>query len=280
MKSAVVLDIDNTLTPPRRPLESEMARALGGLTVPFFIGAGSDLRLAREQLVEPLHGFGFRGAFDAFLCNGSTRYRCDLGERLAVTLIRQFDFRDHLGNERFAAVLDAVHAMLDADEFRLPDGMRVIGDRIVDRVSMVNVAPIGRPREQLTEEMHASRRAFREWDERTGFRRRFLSELRRRLGGIVPNGLHVSLGGETSFDVVVKGRDKSYPVSTLLEEGFERVWYVGDALFEGGNDEAVLRFVEEWPRGRPCPVEAIAVESWRETIPALRALGILAEAGS
>lgn len=274
-KCAVVLDIDNTLTPPRRPLESGMASALRRLTVPFFIGAGGDLRLAREQLIEPLYGFGFRGAFDAFLCNGSTRYRCELGDEISVTQIRQFDIRKHLGNERFAALLRVIQEMLDSDDFCLPGTMRVIGERIVDRVSMINVAPIGRPREHLTEEMHANRRAFREWDESTGFRWRFLSQLRRQLADAVSEGLHISLGGETSFDVVVKGKDKSYPVSSLLAEGFERVWYVGDALFQGGNDEAVLTFIDEWQHTDPCPVEAIRVESWRDTIRVLGALGVL-----
>jgi len=44
-RSAVVFDVDNTLTPPRRPLEPEMAAALQHLSVPFFVCAGSDLRL-------------------------------------------------------------------------------------------------------------------------------------------------------------------------------------------------------------------------------------------
>ena len=40
MKKALVFDIDNTLTPPRRPLNKEMAESLKGLEVPFFLVAG------------------------------------------------------------------------------------------------------------------------------------------------------------------------------------------------------------------------------------------------
>jgi hypothetical protein len=274
-KCTVVLDIDNTLTPPRRPLEADMARALRGIKIPFFLSAGGDLRLAYEQFIEPLHGFGFRGAFDAFLCNGSTRYQCELFEQPSVKLIRDFEIRDYLGEERFKRFLRVVETALNMDEFRLSAPIRVIGERIVDRVSMINVAPIGRPRERLTDEMHANRQAFKQYDERTGFRMRFLAHLRRELADFSAVGMHISLGGETSFDVVINGNDKSFPLRSLLQEGYERIWYVGDALFEGGNDEAVLKFIEQWPGTHACPVEAIPVSTWHDTVGVLNDLGIL-----
>ena len=43
MKKALVFDIDNTLTPPRRAIEKEMADILKKLEIPFFLVAGSDL---------------------------------------------------------------------------------------------------------------------------------------------------------------------------------------------------------------------------------------------
>lgn len=274
-KRAVVFDIDNTLTPPRRPLEYDMARALLDLQVPFFLSAGGDLRLAYEQFIEPLHGFGFRGTFDAFLCNGPTRYQCELLEQTSVKLLRHFSMQEYLGEERFGEFLRVIAVALDMDEFRLPPPMRVIGDRIVDRVSMINVAPIGRPGERLTEEMYANRNAFKEYDEHTGYRRRFLAHLRRELADFCAIGMHISLGGETSFDIVIQGNDKSFPLRSLLQEGYERIWYVGDALFEGGNDEAVLKFIEQWPDRHACPVEAISVNTWRDTVGVLDGLGVL-----
>src|SRR6185503_2104442 len=119
-RRAVVFDIDNTLTPPRRPLEAEMANALINIEVPFFLSAGGDLRLASEQFIEPLHAFGFRGSFDAFLCNGPTRYHCDIFEQTSVKLLRHFEMRDHLGEERFIRFLRVIETALDMHEFRLP----------------------------------------------------------------------------------------------------------------------------------------------------------------
>jgi hypothetical protein len=275
LKRAVVLDIDNTLTPPRRPLQEDMANALKRLKVPFFLGAGGDLRLVAEQFIEPLHEFGYRGSFDAFLCNGPTRYRCDLSDQVAIRLLRNFEMRRYLGPERFDLMMKIVQATLDLPEFHLPPPMRVIGDRIIDRGSMVNVAPIGRPREKLDDEAHKNRDAFRDYDARTGYRRRFMAHLTRELAEFAPAGLFISLGGETSFDLVIEGNDKSYPLQTLLDEGFDRVWYIGDALFEGGNDEAVLKYIERWPGRKPCPVGAELVQSWRDTIGVLKKLDML-----
>lgn len=274
-KRAVVLDIDNTLTPPRRPLQEEMANALKRLKVPFFLGAGGDLRLVSEQFIEPLHELGYRGSFDAFLCNGPTRYRCDLFDNVSVALLRHFEMKEHLGAEGFEKMMKIVRETLDREEFRLPPPMKVIGDLIIDRGSMVNVAPIGRPRQRLDDEAHRNRDAFREYDARTGYRRRFLAHLTRELAGFASSGLFISLGGETSFDLVIEGNDKSFPLKTLLEEGFDRVWYIGDALFEGGNDEAVLKYIERWNGGGPCPVGAMPVESWRDTIGALKKLDMI-----
>jgi hypothetical protein len=78
------------------------------------------------------------------------------------------------------------------------------------------------------------------------------------------NDLQLTLGGQTSFDIVVRGRDKSFAVRSLLNEGMTRVTYVGDALFPGGNDAAVQDFVSAWPGGN-CPVDVIQVNDHHET---------------
>ena len=275
VKQALVVDVDNTLTPPRRPLEREMASALKRLKVPFFLGAGGDLRLIREQFIEPLYDFGYRGSFDAFLCNGATRYHFDLRDEVSIRRVRHFELRTYLGAERFEKLLHIVEGVLDREEFRLPPPLRIIGERIVDRESMINVAPIGRPRERLGDEAHRNRDLFKEYDHATQFRKRFLNHLRQELAGFAADGIYISLGGETSFDVVIRGNDKSFPLRTLIDEGFKRIWYVGDALFEGGNDEAVLHYIQQWTGEDACPVEAVKVQTWRETMGVLQGLGII-----
>jgi hypothetical protein len=273
---AAVFDVDNTLTPPRRPLREDMAAALGRLQVPFVLAAGSNLDIVHDQFFAPLHGFGYRGSFDAFLCNGATHYRCECSEKLQIRVIDDFDIKEYLGPERMRAVLDVLERSLVRPEFQLPANLSVIGERIIDRKSMINLAPIGRPRGgTLADAAQRNRDAFVEFDARSGYRGRYLSHLRAELAAIAAEkNLVVTYGGQTSFDLVIRGRDKTNPIRTLLQAGVAEVFYFGDALFEGGNDAAVLDMIEEW-QGGPCPVKAVQVNSCEETLTRMRELGLL-----
>lgn len=265
MTSALVFDIDNTLTAPREALESEMARRLVELPIPFALAAGSDRDLLMGQFFEPLHAFGYRGQFDAFVCNGAIRYRCTYTDSLSVVAVDEFSLQTHLGADyqKFWALLERLVA---SKAFALSEGLSPFGDRLVDREAMVNFAPIGRPLGALTPEARANRDAFVQFDEASGYRRRLLPVLRAALDETLPgNDLLVTLGGQTSFDIVVRGRDKSYAVSSLLSEGIEHVTYVGDALFPGGNDAAVVDYVEAWQGDKPCPVKVVPVDGWQQT---------------
>ena len=281
MHEALLLDVDNTLTPPRRPLDAAMAEVLKALRVPFCLVAGSDLALIRGQLLEPLHGFGYRGEFDAYLCNGSTWYRCRLAEDLQVELVEQFFFDRHLGGERFRRLKDRIERVLDSEDFRLPTELSVIGERLVDRGSMLNVAPIGRPSGKLSDRAYRNRELFCSFDEATGFRRRLIDRMRAELADLLEGtDLRISLGGQTSLDFNVEGYDKSFPIPILLQAGFTKLTYLGDALFEGGNDEAILRFISNWPNLAAdypqfvdCPISAVRVDSHKHTEELLCRLG-------
>lgn len=274
MARALVFDIDNTLTPPRKPLEKTMAEVLTALPVTFTLAAGSDLDIVRGQFFEPLAGFGFRGSFDAFLCNGATHYRFESDGSAKVSLVDEFRFREHLGESAYDRLMRMLQGVLDEPAFRLPATVPVVGERIIDRSSMVNFAPAGRPRgANLSEAARESREAFVAFDTATRFRAKLLDHLKQRFSEFTGLDLVVTLGGQTSFDIVVKGHDKSAAVRHLIRSGVGDITYFGDALFEGGNDGAVLDLIREWP-SEPCPVRAIPVEGPGETIARLRELGL------
>lgn len=265
MASAIVFDIDNTLTPPREALDRDMAQRLGELAHPFALAAGSDLGLLMSQFFEPLHAYGYRGEFDAFICNGASRYRCRSGAQLSVTPVDEFSLSRHLGPERFAALSALLDELLADARFALPASVPIVGPRLIDRQAMINIAPSGRQRGALSAEARESREQFVRFDEGTGYRLRLMPVLRAALDERLPgNDLLLTLGGQTSFDLVVRGRDKSFAVRSLLDEGATHVKYVGDALFPGGNDAAVSDFVAAWPGGN-CPVEVIQVTDYRHT---------------
>lgn len=265
MPAAIVFDIDNTLTPPREILGVEMAQRLANLPVPFALAAGSDRALLMSQFFEPLHAHGYRGQFDAFLCNGASRYRCICGDDLSVDPVDEFSLRDHLGPQ-FESLWALLERLSTSNAFSLSGDLQPFGSVLVDRDAMINFAPIGRPQGALTEQARDNRRRFIEFDEKSGYRRRLMPVLRAALDEQLPgNDLLLTLGGQTSFDIVVRGRDKSFAVSSLLKEGFDAVTYVGDALFPGGNDAAVAQYVEAWEGDNPCPVRIVQVDGWQDT---------------
>ena len=253
-----------------------MAQALKRLAIPFHVAAGSDLPLVKDQFLTRLHEFGYRGKFSSFLCNGANRYLCTYGDSLTIDLVRKFDFLEYLGDREHDLLVSTIRRVLEREEFRLPSPMKVIGERIVFRQSMINVAPIGRPRGPIVKEAESNRKAFVEYDKKTGFRLKMLESFHRALTELhEKKGLDVCLGGETSFDFNIKGNDKSYALRALLAEGYENLVYFGDALHEGGNDEAILRFIESWsPQGK-CPVQAQKVDGWKHTLSLLRELGFV-----
>src|SRR6187401_357215 len=140
MTTALVFDIDNTLTPPREALDREMAARLGALEPPFALAAGSDLALLMSQFFEPLHAYGYRGEFDAFICNGASRYRCRSGADLSVTPVDEFSMAAHLGPARYATLCSLLDGLWQNPHFALPDSVPIVGPRIIDRQAMFNIA--------------------------------------------------------------------------------------------------------------------------------------------
>jgi phosphomannomutase len=277
MNTALLFDIDGTLTVPRQPLGAEMAEALKAINIPWHVAAGSSLDLVIPQFLQPLWDFGCRRDFEAFVSNGSAHYRCPFSEKFSIDEILLFDFEKHVGPGNFNFLLRELESVLNDPAFALPDTVSVIGDQIKNRGSMVNCTPIGRPAKAALDETALNNRtAFAAFDKETNYRRRVIEHLNQRLADIISeNKLRIMLGGETSFDLVIAGQDKTNAVTTLNREGVERIVFFGDALFPGGNDSVITDFIAAWDSEAPCPVEAIQVDSWEHTVAELRKSGWL-----
>lgn len=278
MDRIALFDVDGTLTPPRRDLDPDMARALSELKVPFAVAAGSNRALIEHQFLEPLWASGFRGDFDAFLSNGGLHARCHFSRAYEIEVIDEFDFAAHLGKEGFLRLVAALDNVLTLDGLKLPPHQKIVGKQIIDRGCMMNFAPAGREQARVSEEGRAARATFVEFDRAAGYRVRVREHLERELRELMDEkGLQILIGGETSFDLVIKGRDKTNALRVLLEQGARSVVFFGDALFDGGNDSPVMDFVENYAGAGPCPVEAVPVAGWRNTIEILQARGWLRE---
>lgn len=64
---------------------------------------------------------------------------------------------------------------------------------------------------------------------------------------LISNTVEARIGGTTTLDYFRKGRDKGFNVRRLIElQGWDKdeSVYIGDALFPGGNDEAVIGVID------------------------------------
>jgi phosphomannomutase len=277
MKMAVLLDIDNTLTPPRQQLTEQMAEILTRLRIPFHVAAGSHITLLEDQFFNPLYRFGFRKRFDAFVSNGAVHYRCDYSEGMSISLLSEFNIREYLGESDYEFLANVLTNALKQREFQIEPPLKVLGERITYRGSMINLCPVGRVKLEDSESL-SNRVNFVAYDLATNYRQKMMEHLKRELSTLISERqLTISLGGQTSFDIGVEKQDKANAVRTLLQNGVNRLIFIGDALFEGGNDAPIREFRERWNSAEPCPLETVQVSSWKETIEKFYELGLINE---
>jgi len=275
VKTILLFDIDATLTPPRQPINREMVDVLKKLNVPFAVAAGSHMELLQDQFFKPLFDLGFRGVFDAYVSNGPMQYHCDYTKEPSTELVYAFNIREHLGEEYYQDMISAFDEILKKEEFALPPEINILPEKITDRGSMINFITMGRSKIEGQKEQ-GDRKRFVEFDKSTDYRSKIIDFLKERLKKQVEEkGLKILLGGQTSFDIVIDGYDKTYPLRKLVPTEFEKAVFIGDALYPGGNDYVVQEFIDKWDQSEPCPYEAIKTESWENTIEILKNKGFI-----
>ncbi len=273
MKTALLFDIDSTLTPPRLPITESMVRVLRKLSVPFHVAAGSHMELLEEQFFQPLFEFGFRGQSEAFISNGAIQYHCDYSSRPTISEVDMFDIREHLGSGAYHDLLRQLENTVKIADYQLPDHLKVFGDTVAYRISMINFSPIGRVKVE-TPEVRDNRDAFVRFDKETDYRRNILNHFDDIFSDLMAEkDLKITLGGQTSFDIGILGQDKSKAVRKLLASGAEKLIFIGDALFEGGNDAAIREYIDNLPPDARANAQYYQVASYRETQRLLKDLG-------
>jgi len=104
----------------------------------------------------------------------------------------------------------------------------VYGDIIEDRETQVTFSAYGQK---------APLKLKSTWDPNQEKRKKIVKYLEEKL-----TGLDIKIAGTTSIDVTKQGINKGYGIKKLAEHlglSLDEVLFVGDALFEGGNDRPV-----------------------------------------
>ena len=114
---------------------------------------------------------------------------------------------------------------------------------------MVNISPIGRNCAK------DERNAFEEYDKEAGVRKAFVAALYKEFADL---NLHISIGGQISFDVFPKGWDKSFCLK-YVENDYDEIHFFGDKCYAGGNDHEIYEDARTIGHEVTCPADTIKI---------------------
>jgi hypothetical protein len=218
---AVMFDVDDTLAesfqPPKPAIVAKLAKLLEILPVAIITGAG--LPRINSDFMEPLSHSPHASRLSVLPNSSAQAYTWANGWNEEYNLALSGEER-----ARIKSVFDKA-----SQEVPLIRDTKHYGERLVDREAQVAFTVVG---------LDAPQDIKMAWDPGAAKRRIIRTYLMQQLPEF-----DVRTGGASTIDVTRKDVSKAYGVMWLsqklkVEPG--DMLYVGDALYEGGNDEAVI----------------------------------------
>ncbi len=238
-KELFVFDLDGTLAKSKTSMDSEMVDLFVELLKKRRVAVigGGWFPVFEWQLLESLKGYEtlFEN-LSLFPTSGATFLRYEQGEWKTI-------YAHHLSNEQRKEIKQAFEDAFVEIGYEHP--ATVYGEVIEDRGTQITFSALGQKAPLELKDAYKGSAADRRWE--------IVAVLKRS----IPE-FEIKVPGKSSIDVTMKGIDKGYGVEQMKDHlgvDVEQMIFVGDALYEGGNDEAVKR----------TGIETIAVEGPEET---------------
>jgi len=223
-KKILVFDLDGTLTASKHNLDKEMAGILRDVLDKKIIAVigGGDYSQFQQQFIKCFK-ISKEQSKNLYILptSGSRMYKYIGGD---LKMVYKIDLTEDEKKQILAAFDKSFIDINYVNE------IEIFGDLIEDRDSQITFSAHGQK---------ASLDKKVEWNKDKDIR----LDLKKALDGYLPE-FEIRLGGLTSVDVTKKGIDKAYGVEQLEKElsiSIKDMAFIGDALYEGGNDHAVLR---------------------------------------
>lgn len=216
MKKLIIFDLDGTLAKSKSPIDKEMATLFRNLlnVVKVAIISGGDWPQFQKQVLANLPKNTLLEKLTILPTCGTKfyQYKDDWNEL----------YEENFTEEEKKKILDSLHkAIAEADL----DIKKTWGDQIEDRGSQITFSALGQ---------EAPLEAKKDWDNDFEKRKKIVDRIKELL-----SGFSIGMGGTTSIDIVKPGIDKAYGIQKLKENlsiKIVEMLFIGDALFEGGND--------------------------------------------
>ncbi len=222
MPKALVFDLDNTLAEPHRPPTPSMMDKLAALSQRFpiaIMSAASLERIERDVLSIACPNFDL-SHLSLFTANAA---QCYIHKDGAWVAQYRFGFTD-AERMHIQTALEEATAATGILEDRPP-----YGPQFVDYEGYLAFSALG---------IDAPIDVRRSWDPDGAKRKKVRALLQERLPEF-----DIFIGGLTTIDVTQKSINKSYGIRWYTEHlgiAAAEILYMGDALYEGGNDAVVI----------------------------------------
>ena len=211
----VIFDLDDTLSESKLPIDKEISSLLTALMSRYVVVilSGCKYEQFEAQVIPYLEPMAKNENLILFPVNATQLYR------LSPEPVKVYEIKlDDVLKAKIAAALKVASMGID-----VPWGDSY-GEIIEDRGSQITFSALGQ---------EAPLELKSQWD--ANCKKRLI--MQKRLLRLLPE-CDITVGGKTSIDINAKGQDKSYAICRLEDMGYKKsdMLFVGDALFEGGND--------------------------------------------
>lgn len=240
MISVIVFDLDGTLTRSKSKIEDDMVVHLLRLLERYMVGiiSGGKFEQFETQVLYRLNTYPKKYLENLFIfpTSGGSMYVYD--DVAGWISLYKNTLSDGEKDRIYEAFIDA---------FKITDwknSKEHFGPRFEDRGNQITFSALGQEAPLPLKKVFDSDRALRK-------------ELKAELDKLLPD-MEVAIGGTTTIDVTRKGINKAYGIKRLmnyLDIISDNMLFIGDALFEGGNDYPV----------KETGVHCIQVERYEDT---------------
>jgi len=229
-KDLIVFDLDGTLAKSKAPMDKEMTGLLKQLLAVKKVAVigGGKYEIFQMQLLEPLQDAGkLLSNLFLFPATSTSFYKYDQGWEKV--------YSHELPKEDRVLIKQTFEAVFKEIGYQHPS--QVYGEIIEDRITQVTFSVFGQDIVKVLGDEGIRQKD--EWKEKNTPLKIKIAEL---VQARLPH-LEVRAAGHTSIDVTKKGIDKAFGLSQIekyLQIKIPEMLFIGDAIFPGGNDYAVV----------------------------------------
>jgi HAD superfamily hydrolase (TIGR01484 family) len=221
-KKAIIFDLDGTLAESKQSLDNEMSGLLYSLMQNHIVGvmSGGSFTQYQKQFVPFVKEGSDLNNLVLLPTSGASMY---LYKNNSWELV----YEEKISEEDFENIKNILELSIERNNL-LPE--EKYGQLIEYRGTQITYSGLGQDAPLSLKEV---------WDPDQIKRKRVVSDIEKDLPDF-----EIRIGGTTSVDINRKGIDKAYGVKMVSETfniSISDILYVGDALYEGGNDSAVIK---------------------------------------